>query len=440
MTKKQLLSYGLLGFSKDLLMAFSGGLLMYYFTDGLQFSAILVGEILFFGRLFDAFCDIFVGYFLGYRANSYKKWYLVGIISSVVVLSSLFSLGIAPIPFLVPLLVVLYLLLGTTYTFMDVSYWSMLPKLSKDNQTATLLSTVATFFSSGAALLGFSVALPLLNLLGKDHLTVSFSRLALLLSLLVILILIFAYSQLPDSSVSEESREKQEKPLSIVASYANVLKNRSFLKYLLYFFFFQLSFEWMNNFNIYYFKYSINQEYFYSFYAFTILAQIAATLLYSKWNKRLTRTQLFYLSALLSISGMVCLFVFGQLAPSNLVLMFIAASIKQMGSGLFMVSATSDLAVVIRQNHTETGSDTPALFTSVKLLSAKFTTAVTGLGVGFSLSLIGYVHNSIQTSQTALSIGIAALIFPCLLVLISSLFYRYFNHDMMKMTNQNEQL
>ncbi|CQR25270.1 Melibiose carrier protein [Streptococcus varani] len=149
MTKKQLLSYGLLGFSKDLLIAFSGGLVMLYFTDALVLSPMLVGSIVFFGRLLDALDDVVVAYFMDYLSIAYKKWYLAGIIGSILTFITLYSLGTnTNFAQLVPLIVLLYLLLGISHTLMDVSYWSMLPKLSQKNQSKITLSTLATFFSS----------------------------------------------------------------------------------------------------------------------------------------------------------------------------------------------------------------------------------------------------------------------------------------------------
>ncbi|MGT2744330.1 MFS transporter [Streptococcus phocae subsp. phocae] len=424
MTKQQIISYGLLGFSKDLLMSFSGGLLMLYFTDGVELSPVLVGGILFFGRLLDALYDIVVAYLIDYFSISHKKCYLSGVLSSIIIFLCLFSLGsYQHLSFLIPLICIFYFLLGISYTLMDVSYWSMLSRLSKTDHSETILSTVATCFSSGAALLGFSTALPLLHLLGGNHLIDGFFKLSLLLSSLIVVILLLSYPSLPDVRADEVSRKEGDSLVSMVACYQTVFRSKAFLKYIVYFFFFQLSFEWMNSFNIYYFKYSINQEFFFSLYAFTIMAQLAAASLYPKCNRYLSASHLFLLSSVLSTIGMLMLFIFGRIAPNNALLMFLAASMKQMGSGLFMVSATVDLARSIHLSQLETGVYTPAILTSVKLLVAKFTMALAGLGVGMCLSFSGYISNTIQTDDTSLRIGLYALILPVFMILLSCYFY-----------------
>lgn len=153
------------------------------------------------------------------------------------------------------------------------------------------------------------------------------------------------------------------------------------------------------------------------------MAQLAAASLYPKWNRYLSASHLFLLSSVLSIIGMLMLFLFGRIAPTNALLMFLAASMKQMGSGLFMVSATVDLARSIHLSQLETGVYTPAILTSVKLLVAKFTMALAGLGVGMCLSFSSYISNTIQTDDTSLRIGLYALFLPIFMILLSCYFY-----------------
>ncbi|MBF0778664.1 MFS transporter [Streptococcus cuniculi] len=251
-----------------------------------------------------------------------------------------------------------------------------------------------------------------------------FSHLAIALASFIALLVLLTY---PYLSVPESIEIKEKDTLPIAKILRIIFHNRLFLLYALYFFFFQFSFEWMNAYNIYYFKYSINQEYFYSIYAVTILAQMFGASLYPKFNRLLSKMSIFYLSGFLSILGMLGLFTFGQTHADNIPLMFFAASVKQLGSGLFMVTVTHDLAFVIEVSKSESGKRYPAILTSAKLLLAKFTTALTGLGIGFGLHLAGYVGNHQQTPQTALLISLQAFGIPILLVMISMICYRKFS-------------
>ncbi|MEX5398392.1 MFS transporter [Streptococcus sp. ZJ93] len=423
MTRKQLLAYGLLGFSKDLLLSFSGGLLMLYLTDSLMMATTLVGSILFFNRLFDAASDLVAAYLLDRYSRYLKAWYLVGAVGAMVIFVALFSVEFyLPTSFWVASVCVLYFLLDIFYTIMDVSYWSLLPRLSTSDSIRTRLSTVATFFSSFASLICFTLALPLLHLLSDDQ-QHGFSRLTMFLVAFILLILFMGYPHLPTSQ-SVETKEKEYLPIAAV--FRTIFQNKVFLSYALYFFFFQFSFEWMNAYNIYYFKYSIRQEYFFSIYALTILAQMLGASVYPRLNRSISKKAIFYSSGFLSIVGMLGLFTLGQTLADNVPLMFLAASMKQIGSGLFMVTATHDLALVIDISERETGSGYPAILTSAKLLLAKFSTAVTGLGIGFGLHLAGYVSNQQQTPDTAFWISLQAFGVPIILILISLICYQRF--------------
>ncbi|CQR25271.1 melibiose:sodium symporter [Streptococcus varani] len=251
-------------------------------------------------------------------------------------------------------------------------------------------------------------------------------KLSYLVSLFIIFVLLFSYPLLPTIR-HEQMKSRKGSPLSSISLCLKaILNSRIFLRYLPYFFFFQLSFEWMNSFNIYYFKYSLNQEYFFSIYAFTILAQMFGASIYPKLCRYINEVTLFYLATSFSIFGMLAIYVLGRLDPSNLLWMFVAACVKQIGSGLFMVATTADLAHSIQFSQEKTGLDNVAILTSVKLLVAKLSNAIAGLGVGMGLSYAGFVSNQIQSPETAMIIGRSALIIPVFIVLMSCFFYQRF--------------
>lgn len=421
MTRKQLVAFGMLGFAKDLLLSFSGGLLMLYLTDSLTIATALAGGILSFNRLFDIFNDFISAYLLDKFSNHLKRWYLLGMIASLIIFVTLFSLTVfLPKSLIIFAVFILYFILEISFSLMDVSYWSLLPRLSTSEDMRQKLSTVATFFSSLAALICFTSAMPLLHLFGGEH---GFTGLTIVIAVLVAVIVLFTYPHLPDPKPGPSEKKIS---LSLKEIYQLILQNHLFLNYILYFFFFQLSFEWMNSYNIYYFKYSINQDYFFSIYAFTILAQLFGASLYPRLAKLISKQLIFYLSACLSILGMLALFIVGQTLPDNSLLMFFAASIKQIGSGLFMVTATHDLAWVIDISSQKTGKYYPAIFTSAKLLVAKLSTSLTALGIGFGLHFAGYVNNQQQTPHTALLISLQTFGIPIIFVVISLIGYHFY--------------
>ena len=186
----------MLGFAKDLLLSFSGGLLMLYLTDSLTIATALAGGILSFNRLFDIFNDFISAYLLDKFSNHLKRWYLLGMIASLIIFVTLFSLTVfLPKSLIIFAVFILYFILEISFSLMDVSYWSLLPRLSTSEDMRQKLSTVATFFSSFAALICFTSAMPLLHLFGGEH---GFTGLTIVIAVLVAVIVLFTYPHLPD--------------------------------------------------------------------------------------------------------------------------------------------------------------------------------------------------------------------------------------------------
>lgn len=424
MKKIEIISYGSLGFSKDLIMYFFSGMIMLYLTDALHISPIIVGTILFIGRILDIIYDIFIANFIENSKINLKTWFILAFGTGIPLFLILFTLNQnIPKSWLIILVSLLYFSIGAIFTIMDISFWSMIPMLGQTKSSQSQLSSIATVMTSSAALVCFSLVIPLLHLLGKNNLKLGFSLLSTFLALFIIVIISCVIPFLPKSYLISSKNTFQ---VNLFRKISLILKDNIFLRYSLYFFFFQISFEWMNTYNIYYFKYSINQEYFFSIYAFTILSQMLGAYTYRFLNQFITKKLLFSLSAILSISGMIGLFLCGQLIPENVVLMFFAATIKQFGSGLFLASATYELSATIHKHHETSGHFNPALFTSAKLLISKLANALASFGLGFGLYSAKYIPNQVQSLSTTKQIAYQAFFIPIIYILISSLFYHYY--------------
>lgn len=421
MTRKEIVAYASLGFSKDLMMYFFSGMIMLFLTDAIRLSPILVGSILFTGRIFDAFFDIIVANFLENSRISLKNWFIAAFSLAFFLFLGIFSLKAnLGTKLLIPLTCLLYFLLGSLFTIMDISYWSLLPILSDSDKSCNQLSSAATILTSFAALICFSSVLPLLHYLGSNNLNLGFSRLSLYLAVLVFIITGLTFPFLPESSAISS---RNQKSFTLLENFKIIKRSRIFFKYVLYFFFFQLSFEWMNAYNIYYFIYSIKQEKFFSLYAFTILAQMLGSFTYSILRRSMTKKTIFILSSFLSIIGMLGLYSVGQTMPNNSFMMFLMASAKQFGSGLFLVSATAELANTIGIHNKESGYFNPALLTSAKLLVSKFANAIASFGLGYGLALAHYLPNQDQSLETTKAIALQAFFIPIAFILISYVFY-----------------
>ena len=137
---KEKTSYGLAAVGKDLCYMLSASYVLYYFQDIMGVPAAAMGVILLAARVFDAFNDPIMGIITAKtrtRLGKFRPWLLIGTLLNAVILYVMFS---AP-PSLTPsgltaYAAVFYILWGTTYTMMDIPFWSMIPAFTEGGKKA----------------------------------------------------------------------------------------------------------------------------------------------------------------------------------------------------------------------------------------------------------------------------------------------------------------
>ena len=135
LTGREKAAYALGAVGKDMVYMLSSSYVLYYYQDLLGVSAIAMGAILLFARVFDAFNDPVMGVLVARtrtRWGRFRPWLLIGTALNAVVLWLLFS---APPALngggLVAYAALTYLFWGVTYTMLDIPYWSMIPAFTQ---------------------------------------------------------------------------------------------------------------------------------------------------------------------------------------------------------------------------------------------------------------------------------------------------------------------
>ncbi|MBQ3432583.1 MAG: MFS transporter, partial [Clostridia bacterium] len=128
--------YAFGGIGKDMCYALVSNYLMYYCTENLGISALFMGVLFFFARLWDAINDPIMGTFVDntrIKFGKYRFWMLVGTLANVVAVIFLFN------PYLAShapriYIAVFYVIWGMTYTMVDVPYWAFNSNVSDDRK------------------------------------------------------------------------------------------------------------------------------------------------------------------------------------------------------------------------------------------------------------------------------------------------------------------
>ncbi|MBR4795753.1 MAG: MFS transporter, partial [Lachnospiraceae bacterium] len=165
------IGYGIGAVGKDMVYMLSASYVLYYFQDVLGVNAVAMGIILLAARIFDAFNDPIMGVVVAKTKTKWGKfrpWLLIGTLTNAVVLFLMFacppSLDGAG---LTAYAAITYILWGTTYTMMDIPYWSMIPAITKGGKERENLSTLARSCAGAGSAIISVITMIAVNALGK---------------------------------------------------------------------------------------------------------------------------------------------------------------------------------------------------------------------------------------------------------------------------------
>ncbi len=163
--KKNLIFFPIGTIGRDMIYALIANFLLTYTMFTRQLTAAQLGAvtaIMVGSRVFDALNDPIMGNIIERtrtKWGKFKPWMLAGALTTTVVIVFLFNNTLTGWPF-VTAFGICYFLYSITYTMNDISYWGMVPALSRDGGTRDALTSRATLCAGiGNALA--SVAIPI---------------------------------------------------------------------------------------------------------------------------------------------------------------------------------------------------------------------------------------------------------------------------------------
>ncbi len=157
--KKNLICFPLGTFGRDMIYTlFTNFILLYVlFTHQLTAGQLMaITGIMIGARVFDALNDPLMGNIIERtrtRWGKYKPWLVIGILSTSVVVYLAFNVKLEGWAF-IWFFGIIYFAYSITYTMHDISYWGMIPSLSKDGgmrDKLTAMTNLAAGFGAGLA-------------------------------------------------------------------------------------------------------------------------------------------------------------------------------------------------------------------------------------------------------------------------------------------------
>jgi len=406
------LGYGVADLGNNLFAQALGFVLLIYLTDTVGLSAALAGIALMVGRIWDAFYDPVIGYISDRtttRMGRRRPFMLGGAIPWFIAMIVMFTnpsliigSGISQAALFAYALII-YMVLCTAYSTVNVPYYSWAPELTSDYHERTSLNGYRSGFAFFGNLIALGAALPIVALC-KDK-SAGFVLMGLIFGgvmLVTTLTTVFA--------TKEPASLKPAKSLDIWKTYLAVFKNRPYVFILLSYIINFTGITIISGIAIYYFKYILGAENMVTYAMLLLLVTSVVFIPISVVISKKTGKKLVYGAAsIITAASVMVLFFFGHTLGLNfaLVMMFFLG----IGLGFTYVPPFAMVADAIEYDYLRTGERREGAFFGIWTWGLKLGQALAVFLMGVILEAMGYVANAMPQSASA-QLGIRLFLGP----------------------------
>ena len=396
---KEKATYGLAAIGKDMVYMLSASYVLYYFQDVMGVSAVAMGIILMVARVFDALNDPIMGIITAKtrtRWGKFRPWLFIGTVVNAIILYVMFS---APPSLsgsgLVAYAAVFYILWGTSYTMMDIPYWSMIPAFTEGGRERENLTTLARSCAGVGSAIVTVITMIAVHALGGADERVGFSRFALIIAALFVVFETIAVITIKERSTVDV------KTNSVGDMFRALVKNDQTMVVVLTIVLINTAIYITSNLVIYFFKYDFGGATWYNDY--TLFATVGGAvqilsmmLFFPLLRKFFTTTTIFYIASCAAIFGYASLIAIAFLTPmSNVYILFVPGFFIFAANGLLTVLVTVFLANTVDYGELKLGTRDESVVFSMQTFVVKLASGIAALAASLTLSI-----NHIQKGGT----------------------------------------
>lgn len=385
--KKNLLFYPLGTVGRDMVYALFTNYVMLFilYTKQLTHGQLAaITAIMVAARIFDALNDPIMGNIIEKTRSKYgkfKPWLLSGILLTSVVIYLVFNTNLEGNSFIV-FFGVIYFSYSIAYTMHDISYWGMVPALSKDGDMRNRLTARATLFAGIGGILA-GVFIPMFTAgsmaLGGNSKT-AYGRIALIIAVLAPLFILFTLFG------AKENRSDMDTPAPKV-SFKKIIKTIGGNDQLVWMAVIFLIQQIGNGIvlagagpNYIYFEFGYEGGLYSTFSTVGMVATGFLMIFYPAISRKLHRQKMVELMWIVASIGYAIMLVSGLVLPSTMLKFWIISvgfMLANLGQyGLYLIMMISIINTV-EYNELKTGSRDEAIITSMRPFLTKMASSVT---------------------------------------------------------------
>lgn len=411
---------------RDMVAALVTMYLMFYLTDviGLTDAEVVIATgIIVALRIFDALNDPVMGLIVDNtrtRWGKFKPWIAAGaVLWGVSTILLFLDTGLSGTWFLV-LFGFLYLFWGVSYTLNDISYWGMLPALSKNQREREKLGVVARICANVGLFAVVVGVLPVTRALGNQ--LGSYQRGWLALAVIAVVAMLVFQSLTLLFTKQTIAAAPLHTPLRELVKV--IARNDQLLWATLAMLLFMTGYMTTTSLGVYYFKYIFGDEDMYPVFAAVLaVAQLTGLAILPLLAKRMRRRAIHTLATMLCVSGLT-VFCF---ASTSMVLIVVAGLLLFIGQAFIQLLMLMFIADSVEYGEWKLGRRNESITLSLQPFIYK---ASSGLGTGMvGLALVISGMNQAETAADMTDGGRIAFLgvmlgTPILLIAVSWLILR----------------
>ncbi|MFC2947832.1 glycoside-pentoside-hexuronide (GPH):cation symporter [Virgibacillus sediminis] len=436
-TLKEKFSYGLGDTANNLTFSMVTTYLLVFYTDVFGISAAAVGTLFLVARIWDAINDPLMGSIIDRFGNNhpdgrfrpYMKWAGIPVVIMAVLL------------FITPDLsdsgkliyaYVTYILFGMAYTAVNIPYGSLASVITRDPVER---SSLASFRGLGSQIGMFSIGIlvvPLVALFPSDK--IGYPAVVAIFGVIALTLYYLTYRNTRERIMPVQSATPEKLSFKMVT---RTLKNGPFLSLSFMSFFILMAMLINQSVGLYFFTYNLDNPFLFSVYnMLNIVSVVLLVVFIPKLTKKLGKKTLTLAGFLLGAGSLGLLFILPSTPYTVLPLLWLG----MLGINIPNMLVWAFISDVIDYGEWKTGFRQEGTTYSLYSFMRKLSQAVAGFVGGIGLSLIGYVPNATQTSDTLTGIEVMMILIPAISCIICFLIFKYgykLNDNMFEQINKD---
>ncbi|NLK14406.1 MAG: MFS transporter [Spirochaetales bacterium] len=420
LTRRVKLGFGIGDLGGNLFFTIIGFYLLYYFTDVVGLNPALSGTALMIGKVWDAITDPITGYYSDRTKSRFgrrRPYIFIGAIFSFFFMIQLFT----PVSFQNEMTLFLYVtlvysLLNTAYTLVNIPYAALLPELTEDYHERTILTGYRMSFAVLGTFAGAALVMPIVNATSWPVMGGVMGGIMLVTAMITV----FAIREPKDHpKISEDG---------FISTFVEVLKEKVFLQALLPWTFFITGTSMIQGALVYYFAYIFNNE---DLFQIALIGLLSFSLLCIPFwvavSRKIGKRRVYMIGMTIVSVGVLLFTLLGTMFGP--IFGIVVMSLAGIGLSTHYVMPHSILPDVVEYDlHTNKKGRREGVFSSIWTFSSKIGQAFALALNGWILAVFGYRGGAILP-RTKIGIILIAGPLPILWYVLGLLILRHYPID-----------